>query len=540
MGAGAKVVGVPAAFLIGHDVGAVLQHHTHAFDAYRVAIKRVGQIALRAVGGKVVAVWVVAVLRHGDAPHQNGGAAVKVFAHQHAGSGNVGCNRCYRLRGVVRRADLRARANRRNISHRGGSTGGHSAQTEGEMPPVSAHQRVGQDDRAQTSRTTLVPEAQRHAVCDAQTGNCQCATVDDGQRVGHEFANRHSGLAGRLGDLHTGSGGRVQRNVDPQGRAIDQGEVLATRSHDQHKRRARQRLKRRVGHCGGEGIPRWWRDLKAVGTSCHARELVAAWCKVVKLPTGVSHTCAAGDGGRVGTDTVVAEHLGGQTGGHIDHGDLHAVDGQTGQGVKKDTKGVYQGGVGQDRRTSRAVLVLRLDAHVASDVQSAVVGSSRRQGGLDEADKHAGGGAGFSEREGFAVAAAGSDRCDHRLRHQGVLVLVVIGDAHEHRIAPGIHLRLRQGRCAGQGQRAGARYRGRWQVGPLALRGRHHDGRCAHRAWRIPQEFNRRRSLQGGGHGDGAGCHGRRGADLVAGAGGVGDRRAGRGGCPCVCRKERQ
>ena len=330
MGARANIVCVPAAFIIGNDVSAVLQHDPHAFDANWVAIERVGQITAWAARGIVVAVGVVAVFGHSHAPQQNGSAAVEVFAHQHTCPGNVGRDGGNGLRCVVCGAYLSAGAHNRDIPHRGGGTCGQHTQAECEVAPIIAHQRVCQDDCAETGGTALIPKTQRHTVGYPQCRNGKCAAIGNGQCVRHEIANRHRGLANCLGNLHVGADCRVKWNVNLQRWAIDQKEVFAPRPRHHHKWRTRQGLQRGICHCRRERVTRRWRNLKTIGSSGHAGKLKGTRRKGIKSAARVRHATATGNRGRVGTHAVVAKNLGRQTGRHIDHGNLRAVDGQTG------------------------------------------------------------------------------------------------------------------------------------------------------------------------------------------------------------------
>ena len=101
MGARPQVVGMPAAFAVGHDVGAVLQHDAHALEAQWLA----GAASFFAVQ---VVFWGLARLHLRDAADQNGAAAIQVLTHQHAGARHIGSRAADGLRRVFSLADLGA------------------------------------------------------------------------------------------------------------------------------------------------------------------------------------------------------------------------------------------------------------------------------------------------------------------------------------------------------------------------------------------------------------------------------------------------
>ena len=453
MRAGADVVGVPAAFVVGHDVGAVLKHDAHAFEAQR--LNSFGFLAgfdLR------------------NPAHQNGTAAIEVFAHHHAGPGDVRCGARADLCRVFRLADVGTGQHSHHIAQRDRATARERAYAEFEPAPVAADLRIGQTGFFQPCRAGLIAKAHRQPVSDLQSVDRAFARVGDADGVRQEFTDANDGLAGAFRYLHATCQRRIERHVDIDGRAGHHGKRLAARAHDNKKRGAGQRLQGRREHQRGECIVGGRHDGQAVAARHKARELVTARWEGVDRATAVGDAATAGHGGRVTADAVVTQYRRWQAGRYIDQRDLSAVDWQAGGRVKHHAQRVHQRRCRDGHTVLRVIYVRSQQALVSADVQHAVTRLRRAGLGGHIAYEDTGGRAGLGQSQRFGVNAVAGHADDDGFGDQRVDVLVVINDAHKYRVAAGIKsagcqqdvARNRQCRPAGHGrrwqrQKAGAR-----------------------------------------------------------------------------------
>ena len=291
MRAGANVVGVPAAFVVGHDVGAVLKHDAHAFESQRLnTLGFVTRLKLR------------------DTTHQNGAAAIEVFAHHHAGPGDVRCGARADLCRVFRLARIGTGQNCHHITQRDRATARKRSDAEFEPASVAADLRVSKANFAQPCRPDLVAKSHRQPVRDLQGVDRAFAKVGDADGVRQEFADADDGLAGALRDLHTAHHRRIERHVDLDGRAWHHGKRFAARAADNKEGRAGQRLQGWREHQRGECIVGGRHDGQAVTARRNARKLVAARCKGVDRAAAVGGAATAGYGGWVAANAVVTQY----------------------------------------------------------------------------------------------------------------------------------------------------------------------------------------------------------------------------------------
>ena len=368
MGAGADVVGMPAALLIGHDIGAVLQHDTHALQAKRLA-RRVSRGGIRAV---LLVLLVLARANQRDAAQQKRAAAVQVFAHQHRGTRNVGSGPTDGLRGVFSLAHLGTRVDRRHIAQAQAAAARQCADAELQATPVSADFWVGQHGFLKPGGTGLVTKTDGQAVANAQRGDGILAAIADGDGVGHEFANADDGLAGAFRNLHTGRDRRVKRHVNFYRWARQHREDLTARAGDDEKRRGGQGLQRWRGHEGCEGVAGRRRDRQAVAAGCDAWELVAARGEGVNRAAAVGDAAAAGHRRGEAAGAVVADHGCGEARRGVNQRDLRAIDRQAGGRIEHQGQGVHQRRSGDSNAARRLIDVAGQQPLVAANVEQAV------------------------------------------------------------------------------------------------------------------------------------------------------------------------
>ena len=527
VGAGTDVVGVPAAEFVGEDGGAVFQHDACVHQPMLVGVHP-------------------AVARaDDDAADEDGARTHQVFAHGDAGACGVGGVATGGVGGVFRDAGFRGGGDFGYIFKDGRGIGSEVAEAEAEAAAIRADDRVGQRGVAQACRAGLIAEAGRQAVGDLHRDGHGAAGIADGERVGHELAFADDRFAGSFQDFQTAGAGRVERHVDAHGGAGIEREAAAVgcaaAGHADNGEAGRQR----AGRDGrGGGIARRRHDGEAVAARHHAREAVAA-----RRHGRVAHRGGARDDRlRQQGDAVVAIHGRGQAGEVVDEGDAGAADRGAVAGIEQDAEGVDQRGGGGGVAGIGHVDVVGVQALVAGKLERAAIGRGGAGGRLDITGEHPGGVAGFAQRQGFAVAAGGGDGDADGFSHGGIEVLVVIGDADEHRVARAVERRGHQTQHAGNGQRRSRREnvirRGQRVAAALGGIDLHQaaDGAARH----VLQEFDHRRGARRGGERHAAAGRDRHAGDLIGRGGGVGHRGARRqrrlrdGGRQQAGRDERQ
>ena len=133
---------VEAAFVVGHDVRAVLEEHAHARDS-RVLLAEVR---------------VAAAFHH--AAEQGGALVQQVSTNKHGRSGGIRCERAAAQNGLVHRAAAaRAGANARHVTHFELGACRERPERDREQASVRADRRIRRGHVRDAQRSRLVAEA---------------------------------------------------------------------------------------------------------------------------------------------------------------------------------------------------------------------------------------------------------------------------------------------------------------------------------------------------------------------------------------------
>ena len=243
MGAWSNVVRMPTAFLICHDVSAVLQHHAHAFEAKR-PVRQAALDVVREILSGFPAFAVFAGIDLRNAAQQNCAAAVQVFAHQHRGVRHIGRDPAGSLGGIFGLSHLRTRQHGRYIAQVQGAAAWQRADVEVKAAPVRADFGISQHGPLKPCRTGLVTKADGHPIADPKHGDGILPRIADGDGVGQIVTDADDRLAGTFGDLYTGGDRRVQRHIDFNRWPGQHRKGFSARAGNYEKWRARQGLQR--------------------------------------------------------------------------------------------------------------------------------------------------------------------------------------------------------------------------------------------------------------------------------------------------------